>query len=81
MLPVVPRDKSESDEETQAGRELLLKKMGRCIFESPIGVGPGLFTQAGAGLQNAIQDLDSLGFVEVGPATIDPQYGYSIRTK
>lgn len=38
-------------------------------------MGPGLFELAGAGLQNFLSDLDSVAFVEVGPITIDPQYG------
>ena len=59
LLPRVPRrladrDADASEAQDQGDLGLLRKRMGHCMFESPVGVGPGVFTYAGHRLQNAL---------------------------
>lgn len=49
------------------------------LLPSPIGLAEGVLPLAGTSAQHLLQSLDSLAFVEVGPTTLDPQYGKAYR--
>ena len=72
-LPRVPRSdaNTEIDPLTTARKALAGADGGTGV----ISIAPGLFEFAGAGVQTFLQDLESVASVEVGPITIDPQYG------
>ena len=52
----------------------------RTFFSSPLGLAPGVCREDGNAVENLLE-MGELGFVELGPVTIDPQHQPSLRTK